>query len=355
MRPGFFARVGLLALVSCAVLLAWADAAAQTPATAKHIAANKVYTPPRTPDGQPDLQGVWDYRTVTPLERPDGLGEKAILTDEEVAQYEKEQAATRNRDRRDGSAQADVQRAYNQFWWDFGTKVAGNQTSLVVDPPDGKIPPRTAEGERRGAVQRGFQTNNAREEGSVGRGFDSYTDRPLGERCILWGVAGPPMIPGAYNNNVQLFQSGNYVVIFNEMIHEHRMVPLDSRPHAPASIRLWQGDSRGHWDGNTLVVDTTNFSNKTSFRGASENLHLIERFTRVAPDTLVYEFTVDDPTSFTKPWTGRIPMVKSNEPIYEYACHEGNYAMSNGLEGQRNIEKEAEAAEAAKSAKSAKK
>ena len=142
---------------------------------------------------------------------------------------------------------------------------------------------------------------------------------------------------------MQLFQTRDYVVIFNEMIHEHRMVPLDGRPHAPQNIRQWMGDSRGHWEGNTLVVDTTNFSTKTSFRGASESLHLVERFTRAAPDTLVYEFTIDDPTTFTKPWTARIPMTKSTEPMYEYACHEGNYALPHALEGSRNLEKAAEA------------
>jgi hypothetical protein len=344
MRPRLLASVGFFALITCVASLASVDVAAQTPTTSKSTAAKKEWTPPRTPDGQPDLQGVWDYRTVTPLERPDDLAGKAVLTDAEAAEYERQQAATRNRDRRDGSAQADVQRAYNQFWWDFGTRVAGNQTSLIVDPPDGKIPPRTPEGERRTSTQRRFQTNSAREEGSVGRGFDSYTDRPLGERCILWGVAGPPMMPGAYNNNVQVFQSRDYVVIFNEMIHEHRMVPLDGRPHVPQNVRQWMGDSRGRWEGNTLVVETINFSNKTSFRGASENLHLIERFTRTAPDTLVYEYTVTDPATFTKPWTARLPMAKSNEPIYEYACHEGNYALSHALEGSRNLEKAAEVA-----------
>jgi hypothetical protein len=343
MRPRLFASLGFFALLISVASLAPVDGAAQT-TSSKSTAAKKEWTPPRTPDGQPDLQGVWDYRTVTPLERPDDLAGKAVLTDAEAAEYERQQAVTRNRDRRDGSAQADVQRAYNHFWWDFGTRVAGNQTSLIVDPPDGKIPPRTPEGERRASRQRGFQTNSAREEGSVGRGFDSYTDRPLGERCILWGVAGPPMMPGAYNNNVQLFQSRDYVVIFNEMIHEHRMVPLDGRPHVSQNVRQWMGDSRGRWEGNTLVVETRNFSNKTSFRGASENLHLIERFTRTAPDTLVYEYTVTDPATFTKPWTARLPMAKSNEPIYEYACHEGNYALAHALEGSRNLEKAAEAA-----------
>jgi hypothetical protein len=300
---------------------------------------SKEWTVPRTADGQPDLQGVWDYRTVTPLERPDELAGKTSLTKDEVAEYERQQAVTRNRDRRDGSAQADVARAYNQFWWDYGTKVAGYQTSLIVDPPDGKIPPRTPEGQKRVAGQRGLQTTTAREEGSSGRGFDSWLDRPLAERCLLWGVAGPPMVPGPYNNNVQLFQSRDYVVIVNEMIHEHRIVPLDGRPHTGQSVRQWMGDSRGRWEGDTLVVDTTNFSNKTSFRGAGEQLHLVERFIRSGPSTLVYEFTVEDPASFTRPWTVRIPMTRSEDVIYEYACHEGNYALPHALEGSRNLEK----------------
>jgi hypothetical protein len=183
-----------------------------------------------------------------------------------------------------------------------------------------------------------------REEGGVGRGFDSYDDRPLGERCILWGVAGPPMTSGAYNNNFQMIQSENWVVIVNEMIHEHRMVPLDGRPHVPGTIRLWQGDSRGRWEGETLVVETTNFNDNRNFQGSSQDMRLIERFTLTAPDTLVYEYTVDDPATFTKPWTARLPMARNPEPLYEYACHEGNYAMPHGLEGQRNIEKAAAAA-----------
>src|SRR5262249_37989357 len=317
----------------------FAQGSSSTPSRAAARPTGKDWTPPRTPDGQPDLQGVWDYRTVTPLERPDALSGKASLTDEEVVAYEREQAVTRNRDRRDGSAQADVARAYNQFWWDYGTKVAGRQTSLIVDPADGKMPDRTPEGQKRIAGQRGFQTTSARQEGGLGRGFDSWVDRPLAGGCLLWGGAGPPMMPGPYNNNVQLFQARDYVVIENEMIHEHRMVPLDNRPHVSSAVRQWMGDSRGRWEGNTFVVDTTNFSTKTSFRGASEQLHLVERFTRVAPDALVYEFTVDDSASFVRPWTVRIPMVRSQELIYEYACHEGNYALPHALEGSRNLEK----------------
>jgi hypothetical protein len=323
-------------------LLTPAMVAGQSPASG----SAKAYTPPKTADGQPDLQGVWDYRSATPLQRPAEFADKATLTDEEIAQYEKTRLENQNKDRRDAGAAADLARAYNDFWWDYGKKITGRQTSLIVDPPDGKIPPLTPDGQKRADARRVFQTTNAREEGGVGRGFDSYTDRPLGERCILWGVAGPPMTSGAYNNNVQLFQSKDWVVIFNEMIHEHRMVPLDNRPHVASDVRLWQGDSRGRWEGNTLVVETTNFNDKRNFQGSSENMRLIERFTRVAPDTLIYEYTVDDPATFTKPWTARLPMAKNPDNIYEYACHEGNYAMPHGMEGQRNIEKLA--AEAAK-------
>jgi hypothetical protein len=339
MRPGFLLSLSIVALVS----LPPAAIAGQAPAKGTK-AGSKNYTPPRTPDGQPDLQGVWDYRNVTPLQRPAEFADKATLTDAEIAAYEKTRQATLDKDRRDGDAQADVARAYNDFWWDYGKKVVGGQTSLIVDPPDGKLPTLTAEGQKRADARRGFQTNNAREEGGVGRGFDSYLDRPLGERCILWGVAGPPMAPGPYNNNVQLIQSADWVVIVNEMIHEHRMVPLDGRPHIPSNIRSWQGDSRGHWDGNTLVVETTNFNDKRNFQGTSENMRLTERFTRVAKDTLVYEYTVDDPATFTKPWTARFPMVSNPEPMYEYACHEGNYALPHALEGARNLEKAAAAA-----------
>jgi hypothetical protein len=321
-------------------LLTPAIVAGQSPASAK------TYTPPKTADGQPDLQGVWDYRSATPLQRPAEFADKATLTDAEIAQFEKTRQENQNKDRRDAGAAADLARAYNDFWWDYGKKITGRQTSLIVDPPDGKIPALTPDGQQRADARRVFQTTNAREEGGVGRGFDSYTDRPLGERCILWNVAGPPMTSGAYNNNFQMFQSKDWVVIFNEMIHEHRMIPLDGRQHVNSDIRLWQGDSRGRWEGNTLVVETTNFNDKRNFQGSSENMRLIERFTRVAPDTLVYEYTVDDPATFSKPWTARLPMVRNQDYIYEYACHEGNYAMPHGLEGQRNIEKAA--AEAAK-------
>jgi hypothetical protein len=163
----------------------------------------------------------------------------------------------------------------------------------------------------------------------------------LPDRCILWPTAGPPMVPSAYNNNYQILQTPEYVAILVEMIHDVRIIPLDGHPHLPSNIRQWMGDSRGHWEGNTLVVDTTNFTDKTHFRGSDQNLHLVERFTRTGPDTILYEFTVDDPTSFTKPWKGQAPFTKTPGPIYEYACHEGNYGMTNILSGARAQEKEA--------------
>jgi hypothetical protein len=315
---------------------------------AKPAPAAKSYNPPRTPDGQPDLQAVWGYATITPLERPAEFADKPVLSEQEAVQFERKTAEIQNRDRRDhadgtergSDGRTDLDRAYNEFWWDKGKQVVGTkQTSLIVDPPDGKIPPLTPEGQKRAATLRGFQTASAREEGPIGRTYDSYEDRPNGERCLLWGVAGPPMVPGPYNNNVQLVQSRDFVVIINEMIHEHRLVPLDGRSHVSPDIRQWQGDSRGHWEGNSLVVDTMNFTNKTKFRGASENLHLTERFTRVASDTLLYEFTVDDLATFTKPWTVRIPMTRNPDPIYEYACHEGNYSLTTVLAGARVQEK----------------
>jgi hypothetical protein len=319
-------------------------------AQAQRKSGDKAYAPPKTAEGQPDLQGIWSYATITPLERPSELGGKQVFTDEEAAEFERETLKERDKDRRDGAdkpagPQSDVERAYNQFWWDYGTKVVGTkQTALVIDPADGHIPPLTAEGQKRVEARRGFVATSARSEGGLGRSFDSFEDRPLQERCLSWTTAGPPMLPGAYNNNVQLVQAKDYVVIVNEMIHEHRVVPLDGRAHVPASMQQWLGDSRGHWEGNTLVVDTTNFTGKTSFRGASDKLHLTERFTRVAPDALVYEFTVDDPATFTKTWKAAITMGKSAEQMYEYACHEGNYSIATVLAGAREQEKRAASA-----------
>jgi hypothetical protein len=321
--------VPMSALVAAAaVLLAPAAVAAQAN---KRVAA-KAWTAPRTADGQPDLQGLWTNATITPFERPKDLTGKEFFTKEEASAYERQVAENSNRDRRGASAEADVAGAYNDFWFDRGNKVVPTRrTSLVVDPQDGRVPPLTPEAQKAAA---------ARAEISR-RPPEGPEDMGLPDRCLLWPTAGPPMLPSGYNNNYQILQVPGYVVILVEMIHDVRIIPLDSRPHLPQHIRQWLGDSRGHWDGNTLVVDTTNFTDKTHFRGADGNLHLIERFTRVDVGTILYEFTVDDPTAFTKPWKAQAPLTKTRGPIYEYACHEGNYSMLNVLKGARAQEKTA--------------
>jgi hypothetical protein len=286
---------------------------------------------PRTPDGQPDLQGVWSFATITPLERPPELAGKQFFTEKEAADYEKDVLQRTNRDRRDGPADADVSRAYNDFWWDSGSRIVSTRrTSLIIDPPDGKIPALTADGQKRGAE---------RAEARRLHPYDGPEDRPLQERCLGWATAGPPILPSAYNNNIRIVQGAGYVAILNEMIHDVRIIPLDSRPHLPQNVRLWMGDSRGHWDGDTLVVDTTNFSDKTNFRGADQNLHLVERFKRASDGVLMYQFTVDNETAFTRSWTVELPMRKSQDPMFEYACHEGNYSLLNVLAGARAEEK----------------
>jgi hypothetical protein len=297
------------------------------------LAQGKTWTAPRTPDGNPDLQGTWSTATLTPLERPADLAGKPFFTEQEAAEYEKQFLLQANRDRRDGGADTDVGRAYNEFWFSRGSHlVASRRTSLVVDPPDGKIPPLTAEAQKRQA-DRAAQTS--------AHPFDGPEGRPLAERCILWPTAGPPMIPGGYNNNYQIVQAPGYVMILVEMIHDVRIIPTDGRPHLPPGVRQWMGDSRGRWEGDTLVVDTTNFTDKTNFRGASKDLHLTERFTRIGPETILYEFTVDDPAAFTRTWKAEIPMQKTQESILEYACNEGNYAMAGVLGGARAEEKKA--------------
>jgi hypothetical protein len=331
--------------VIAVALLAPVPVAAQ-PASSQAPSAAKAWTPPRTADGKPDLQGVWDYRTITPMERPVALGTKAFFTDEEAAKYEQQENSKQNRDLIDPKVgglnyPAGGVVPYNEFWYDRGDKVVGTKrTSLIVDPPNGRFPPYTPEGEAK-----------AKRRAEIGRQeqfghpvADSWEDRPLGERCIMGSNAGPPMTPGPYNNNVQLFQTPDNVVLVNEMIHEARVIPMDGRPHL--QIRQWKGDSRGHWEGDTLVIDTTNFKRETSLPGSSAAMHLTERFTRTGPDSLLYEFTVDDPSTWTKPWTAALPMSRIDVPVYEYACHEGNYAMTGILAGARADEKAA--AEAAK-------
>ena len=303
---------------------------------------------PRTGDGHPDLQGTWSYATLTTLERPAEFKGKPFLTAAEAAEFEKKTLKIQDRDRRDvdsvsgrgSDGRTDVDRAYNQAWWEFGSKIVGTRrTSLVIDPPDGLIPALTPDGARRAQDKRGlWLANGDYEGGATGTGLDSYTDRPMQERCLAWTVAGPPMIPGAYNNNVGIFQTAENVVILNEMVHDHRVIPLDGRPKVSDKIRLWMGSSRARWEGDTLVVSTANFRPMV-FRSASDQFKLTEKFTLMDKDTLLYEFTVDDPLTWVRPWTVQFPMTRTNEPIYEYACHEGNYSLRHILGAARNSER----------------
>ena len=322
MRHRFVASI-TIALSLAVVPLLEPTVVAQVRATAKPSVV------PRTPDGHPDLQGLWSFANITPFERPTNLGDKAVLTEQEAAEFEKETAARSKQDegRQRGTA-ADVGRAYNDAWYDRGTRVAGTrQTSIVVDPPTGRIPAMTAEGQARADARQAER----RKRGPA----DGPEDRAIGERCILGFNAGPPFAPSAYNNNIQIVQTREYVMIMTEMVHDARIVPLDGRPHLPSKSRLWMGDSRGRWDGDTLVVETTNFSVKNLYRGATENIRLVERFSRRDDGTLMYEFTINDPATWTAPWTGRVPLERLEDRIYEYACHEANYGMEGILKGTR--------------------
>jgi hypothetical protein len=279
-----------------------------------------------TPWGEPDLQGIWDFRTATPLQRPADLVGKTVLTPEEAAAYERQVEARRA----DYDANPTVHATY---WLDYGTRLTGDRrTSLVVVPEDGRIPALTPEAQPRANLRRAMRR----------RLPGSHEDRSLGERCILSINAGPPMNPGPYNNNVHLLQIPGYVVLLNEMIHDVRVIPLDRRPHLDENIRQWQGDSRGHWEDSTLVVETTNFARRTAFQGSSEHMRLAERFTRGAGDTLLYEYTVEDPRSFERMWSVVLPMEKTDGPMFEYACHEGNYGLRNILANARFEEQRTE-------------
>ena len=327
-------RVYSLVLVLGLVLLTSIDVAAQN------------WTPPRTPDGHPDLQGVWTNATVSPLQRPPELGDKEFFTAEEAAAYEKQRVQQSNADLAVVQRGAPQVGSYNNFWTDRGNRVSTMRTSLIMDPPDGRVPPLTEAAQKRLAASRAELAQHP---------SDGPEDRNLTERCILFGAAGPPMFPEPYNNNYEFVQSPGTLAIAVEMNHETRVIPLDGSPHLPSQIRQWTGDPRGHWEGDTLVVDTTNFkfNNQSRFGVAyldgmsDENLHVTERFRRTGPDTLMYQATVDDPTVFTKPWTVEISMTKRTGRIFEYACHEGNYGLMDILAGARAEEKKA-AASAAK-------
>jgi hypothetical protein len=305
-------------------------------------------TLPHTPDGRPDFSGIWTNVTITPFERPRDLAGKEFFTEKEAADYEKLTVQQRNRDKRNPGSDSDVASAYNDFWWDSGTRVVKTRrTSIVVDPPDGRVPALTPErqkqlADRVAAIKKRCELPGCEAENSGQLGVaDGPEDRPLMERCLAFQSGGPPMLPSAYNNNYQIVQSPNLLAVDIEMAHDVRRIPLDGSPHLPAHVRQWMGDSRGRWEGDTLVVDTTNFTDLTRFRGADQNLHLTERFTYLDAETIIYRFTVDDPTAFTKPWTGEIPMVRAKGPLYEYACNEGNSGLAGILSSARTDEKKA--------------
>ena len=310
-----------VAVAAAGALLVPAAAGAQTAET------------PRTAWGAPDLQGVWDFRSLTPMERPAELADQEVFTSEQAASFSEEILQERSRDQEDAEAAAAAGRvvAYNDFWFDWGSSVTTERTSLIVEPRDGRIPALVAAAERRVAAREAARAGVGRDEVSPGGWIDELSPSV---RCITGFNQGPPMTPSAYNNNMQLFQTEDHVVILNEMVHDARIVPLDGRPHLPADLRQWIGSSRGHWDGDALVVETINRRDE-SFRDSTRYLHLTERFTRADGNTLVYEVTLDDPTTWTQPWTFTVPMVRNAGEVYEYACHEGNYYMANMLRNAR--------------------
>ena len=319
------------------------------------------YEPTRNAQGHPNIQGTWDFRTLTPLERPKALADKAVFSAEEAETFRQTAIAINDTDNKKDlnlPAEFDVEVPYNSFWLDYGTAMNEDQrTSLIVDPSNGRLPELTSEAIA-GMEAARARVAPVREFVSIGL----PTFRPegpevlgLSERCMVGFNAGPPLIPSAYNNNLRIVQAPNHVLLFTEMIHDARIVPIDGSPHLPSDLQKWSGDSRGHWEGNTLVVETTNFTDKTpTFQlpldltapemngtvGSGRNLHLTERFTLASESRLIYEYTVNDPTTFTTPFTVVIPMRATEDQIFEYACHEGNHAMEGMLKGARTLEKE---------------
>ncbi len=329
MRSRFVTLLGVIAL---ALLVLPVETSAQ----------DDGWTLPRTADGHPDLQGVWANNNATPLERPEEWAGKDTLTDEELAALQV--AAIEAVD--DGDALfgdqlvlAAIEQTkagsydpttgnYNQFW--IADRDFSNRTSLVVNPPDGRIPAMTSSGQARAKMLRDHRRLHP---------ADTYTDRPLSERCVTYGH---PRLGAGYNSYYQLFQSKDHVVVYMEMNHDARVIPIDGTPTLNDDVRLWHGDSRGYWDGDTLVVTTTNYASHATFRGiTSNNMTVTERFTRAGPQTLNYEVTIDDPTTYTKPWTVMIPLMGTTDAVYEYACHEGNIGMDGILAGHRAEEREA--------------
>ena len=331
------ASIAALAAGALVALVAQAPAAGQTPSAAPRVTAPaSAWTAPRTPDGTPDLQGIWTDNTVTPFQRPKNLGTKEFYTDQEFAELSKRaRQGDVGEEGNLGAANPQAVRYDLELYGFDPTKVrfgSNKRTSLIVGP-EGVVPPMLP----------GARTRNAdRVAINKGHEFDSHENRPLSERCILLNQERIPLIPGANEGNlIQIVQGPGYVTVLRETNHSTRVIPTDGRPHAPRNIRLYQGDPVGRWEGNTLVVDTTNFTSLSAFQGSGDNLHLVERFTRAADDTLLYQFTVEDSTTWAKPWTAEIPWTKTRGPVYEWACHEGNNMISNILRGARVAEQAA--------------
>ena len=299
-------------------------------------------TAPRTAWGDPDLGGIWDFRTITPLQRPRDLGDREFLTEEEAANLQQEtiernqELDERPAERTTAADQVDRREDgtpgfYNNFWLDQGTRaVETRRTSLIIDPPDGRVPEMTEAAQARAAEAVEYRRDHP---------ADSWLDRSTSDRCLLGFNAGPPLSPGGYNQNMQVFQTPDHVVLVTEMVHTARVVPLDGRPRLPEHVNQWVGDSRGHWEGDTLVVETKNFTTERRWRNTTEALTLVERFTRVDQDTLAYEYTVHDPNTWEQTWTAQIPLRHTDVPMFEYACHEGNHSMDGILAGARADER----------------
>ena len=349
MRKGVF-WIGVLA---CSV---WAVApAVLTGQTARPAAGQGAYSPPRTAEGHPDLTGIWDVSTVTPVERPQGL--PLVIPEDQALKQEQGAASRIDAAARPSDPNRPAPRAganvgtYNNFWVDSGTSVVvvdgQRRSSLIVDPPDGRVPPMTPEAKLRNSKLRGTAaptSDTLENAAATGLGdYDGHEVRPLAERCLIGfgSTSGPPSLPNyGYNNLKQIVQTKDYVMILVEMVHDVRIIRMNQK-RLPPTERRWLGDSIGRWEGDTLVVETTNFTNKTRFRGSTENLRVVERFTRVGPQTILYRFTIEDPTTWTRPWTGEFPWIASDSKMYEYACHEGNHSFGGILRGARLLEKEA--------------
>jgi hypothetical protein len=320
----------------------------QTPTGSPNSAPAKPSTPaktkaaiPRTSDGHPDLQGVWTNATLTPLARPEQFAAKATVTDAEASAYEKKDLevntldgdVTNSFNQRTGGPGVG---AYNNLFVDRGSELARvdgvKRTSLIIDPPDGKMPPRVAGAPR-------AQGGGGQGEQFAGMSYDSVKRRPLSERCLIGfgSTSGPPMLPVLYNNNYEIVQTPDAIMILVEMVHDVRVIRMNAQ-HGPPELEKWLGDSVGHWEGDTLVVETVNVNPKNRFRGASENAKITERFRRVDASTILYRATIDDPSAYAKPWTLEYPFLATSGPVYEYACHEGNYAMQDILGGARKQE-----------------